>query len=104
MATLTEIATLYFNGDLINKTSSALVKAVQTYVDNIGIATIAEKSYTDTVFKNPKGEAVRVLRAVIADNEALALSAILALSDAAIQASVNASLQVFIDADEIAGA
>lgn len=98
MATLTELSTLYGDGDLINKVSSALVVEAKAIFD-LATPTAAQKAYAAKVFASPKAEAGRVLKYVLAANAGATLASIQGASDAAIQANVATAVPVFVDAD-----
>lgn len=97
MATLLELHDLFDNSDLIKKVASALLIAVKTVLD--GTPTASDRSYAAKVFSNPHSEAHRVLKFVLAENNAAAVAAITGASDAAIQTNVNDAVPVLAAAD-----
>jgi hypothetical protein len=52
-------------------------------------------TWAANVFANPDGEARRMMWAVLAQNKAASLAAILGASDATVQAAVDAAVDVF---------
>ena len=99
MATLEELAQLYNNSELIKKISAALIIRAKATLDNVATATAAEKAWAVRIFTNPHNEAHRVLRAMLAENNAASVAQITGANDAAIQGNVNTAVQLFIDAD-----
>jgi len=97
MATLTELATLYGDGDLLNKVSAAIVIAAKGLLD--GTPTAADRAYAAKVFSGPKNEAQRVLKYVLAANAAQTVAAIQGATDAAIQANVDTAVPILVAAD-----
>ena len=98
MATLDELATLYGDGDLINKISAALIIEAQNLIE-LPSPTVPQKAYAAKVFANPKAEAARVLKSLLAVNAALTVAAIQGATDASIQSQVAAVVPTFVDVD-----
>lgn len=98
MATLSELFDLYNDGDLIRRTSSALVIAAQALLD-LPTPTAAQKQYAVKVFANPRQEAERVVKSILAQNSGATVAAIQGASDTQIQTNVDAAVQLFVDAD-----
>lgn len=97
MATLDELATLYGDGDLLNKVSAAIVISAYNLLQ--GTPTAADRAYAAKVFSSPKGEAQRVLKYVLAANSAATISAIQSATDVAIQTEVDAAVVILVQAD-----
>lgn len=96
MATYLELRNLFNDGDLINRTSVAIIVAINAKLE--GTPSIADKTYAAQVLGNPQAEAKAVLMAVLAANKGVTVSAIQGSTDAALQTKVNAVVDVLIDA------
>ena len=96
MATYAELFDL-FNGEsgLKNKISVACTIKAADIVANIGAASVTEKAWAVSVFENPQGMAEKVMKFLVADNNALTIEQITGASDSAIQTKVDASLALF---------
>lgn len=100
MATLTELTSLFGDGDLTNKVAAAIIVKAQEYIDGtVPTPTAAEKAWAAKAFQSPKVEAQRILKSVLAANAGATVAAIQGASDAAIQTNVNSAVQLFIDSD-----
>jgi len=97
MATLTELSSLYGDGDLIKKISAALVIAVKDLLD--ATPTADDRKYAAKVFSGPHTEAHRALMYVLAANSGLSVAAIQGATDAAIQTNVDAVVPILRDVD-----
>ena len=97
MATLTELSDLFDNPDLIKKISAALCISVKALLD--GTPTTADRQYAAKVFAAPNAEAHRILKDVLAVNEAQTVDDIINATDAQIQNSVDAAVPFMRDAD-----
>lgn len=97
MATLTELHDLFSNDDLQVKIRSALLISVYTIIS--GTPTAADRTYAAKVFRDPKTEAERVIKYVLAANAAQDVATILAATDATIQGQVDAAVPILVLAD-----
>ena len=97
MATLTELSDLFDNPDLIKKISAALCISVKALLD--ATPTTADHQYAAKVFAAPNAEAHRILKDVLAVNEAQTVDDIINATDAQIQTSVDAAVPFMRDAD-----
>lgn len=98
MATLTELTSLFADGDLIKKISAALVISVKDLLDG-ATPTAADRAYAAKVFAGPHKEAHRALMFVLAANATASVEQIQGASDSAIQANVDAVVPVLRDVD-----
>ncbi len=104
MATYAELFDL-FNGEsgLKNKISVActikaadiVTKIIEDIANETTLVTVAEKAWAVSVFENPQGMAEKVMKFLVADNNALTIEQITGASDSAIQTKVDASLALF---------
>ena len=88
MATYTELRNLFANDEMKNKLDVAVVIAANDLL--AGTPTAAEQSWAAMVFDNPRTEGEKAYRAVLATNKNADTATILAASDTAIQAQVDA--------------
>lgn len=88
MATYMELAGLRTDSDLQDKIAVACVIAAEAKLS--GTPTAAQAAWATGVLASPGGAAKSVINAVLAANKDAAASAILAATDAAIQANVDA--------------
>ncbi len=97
MATYAELLTASANDALRQKVRVACIIAAET-VRSEAEATPNHANrmlWAKSVFMNPEAEGNRMLWAVLAQNKAAALAAILAASDAIVQTNVDAAINVF---------
>ena len=99
MASYDEIRALFANDDLKNKIEVAVIVAAEEIrSEDAGTANHTNRVlWAKGAFNDPRGCASKMLMAVLAANKALATSQIIAASDEAIQANVNAAINVFAD-------
>jgi hypothetical protein len=97
MATYAELLTASSNEVLINKIRVAVVIAAETVRTEAGTTPKhAERLvWAKQVFANPDAEARRMIWAVLAQNKAVTLAAIIGATDAAVQTAVDAAVDVF---------
>lgn len=97
MATYQELLTAAENPDLNNRIRVACIVAAETIrTELVGVTNHANRMiWAKAVFANPGAEAQRMMWAVLAQNRALALAALTGANDAAVQAAVNAAVDVF---------
>lgn len=97
MATYDELLLASENAALRNKVRVACIVAAETVrTEAPATANHAERlAWAKAVFAAPVVEAERMLWAVLAQNKAAALSAIVGATDAAVQSAVDAAVNVF---------
>lgn len=86
MATLQELASLYGDGDLIEKVSAALIIEAKSLLDSA--PTAGDRAWAAKVFRDPQSVAALTLKYVLASNAGAALAAIQGADDATIQSQV----------------
>ena len=97
MATLLELLTAAQSDVLKQKVRAACIVAASTIMtENTATPNHAGRlAWARSVYENPEVIGKKMLWAVIAQNNAVALSAITGASDAAIQTAVNAAIDLF---------
>ena len=97
MATYAELLTASSNEVLINKIRVAVVVAAEIVRTELSsVANHANRLvWAKAVFFNPDAEARRMIWAVLAQNRAATLAAIVGEDDATVQTAVNAAVDVF---------
>ena len=100
MATYLELKGLMNDSDLQDKVQVGLIVGVQAVLD--GTPTADDQKYAAHVFNNSKGEAMKALASVLAQNKAASVAAITGASDSAIETQVAGVLPT-LSAAYIAG-
>jgi len=95
MATYTELRELFGNSELLNKVEVAVIVAADGLLG--GTPAPKDKAWAAAAFSNPKAEANKALKAVLADNKDNTVAQITGASDAAIQTKVTAVVPVLVD-------
>lgn len=90
MATYLELRQLEADTPLLDRTMVAVAVAAQIFIDDAG-ATAEQLGWAQQALRNPRFEAERVLRYVLAVNKAVAVAAIQAAPDSTLQTNVNAA-------------
>ena len=98
MATYTEIRGLYNEDDFRNKVEVAVVIAAHNLINPPATPSANERAWAADVFANPRSEGDKALLSVLAENNGLDVSVILAASDSAIQTNVDAIVPALVDA------
>ncbi|MDC0003787.1 hypothetical protein OAE19_05245 [Porticoccaceae bacterium] len=96
MATYSELRELFTNSDLLEKAEVACVIAANDFLDNA--PTIAQKAWAGAVLTNPKGEAEKAVKSILADKKGATVAVILGLSDNNIKTRVGEIAQHLVDA------
>lgn len=96
MATLQELRGLFDDSDLREKIEAALVKEAQSRL--VSASTDAEKRWIAAVLIDPRTEATRAQRYVLAANAGLTVTQILQANDVAIESNVSDATDLFIAA------
>ena len=86
MATYLELRGLYQNDDLRSRLEVAITVAAHALVT--GTPTVQDSAWASRALANPRAEAEKALRFVLADNRAATTTQILAANDATLQAKV----------------
>ena len=94
MATLQELRSLFRDSDMMEKTESALIIGANDLLG--GTPTADEQKWAAAAFASPNTEARKAWMAVLAANNTLSTSQILAATDAAIKTEVNAVIPTLI--------
>jgi len=99
MATYTELRQLFADNDLRNKTDVAVIIAAEAIrVEDIGTTNHANRLiWAKTAFANPRGKSDEMLMALLASNSTASIEAIQTVTDSALQAKVDAAVDVFAD-------
>lgn len=99
MATLTELSGLLNDPTLTDKCRGAVLVAANVIKnEDSGTANHANRlKWAKLVLNDPSGQATRMLRAVLAVNNAATLAQITAADDATIQAAVNGAIDILAD-------
>ena len=99
MATYAEIRQLFSNSDLRNKVDVAVVVAAETIrVEDAGTDNHANRLvWAEQAFASPRGKSTEMLMAILAANKDLTTTQILGAADAAVQAKVDAAINIFAD-------
>lgn len=99
MATYAELRTVFGNDALRNKIEVAVIIAAEGIrTEDPGTANHANRLlWLKQAFRSPATEAVTMLKALLAANKDLEISAILAATDEQIQAKVDAAVDAFAD-------
>ena len=99
MATYTELRTLFHNSDLKNKVSVACIVAAEAIrVEDGGTTNHANRLlWAKKAFASPDNVSTEMLMALLAANKDALTATILAATDVAIQAKVDAAVDVFAD-------
>ena len=97
MATLLELLKAAQNDDLKQKVRAACMIAANMIMkeDPPPVNHAVRLAWARSVYENPEAIGKKMLWAVIAQNNAVALSAITGASDAAVQTAVNAAVDLF---------
>lgn len=97
MATYAELITASQNGVLTDKIKVACFIAAEVVRNESGATSnhANRLTWAKQVFGNPESESRRMVWAVLAQNQAATLPQITGASDAAVQAAVNAAVDVF---------
>lgn len=97
MATYAELILASQNGTLTDKIRVACIIAAEAIRTEAGTTTnhANRMLWAKQVFDNPSMEQVRMTWAVLAQNQAVALTSIVGASDSAVQTAVNAAVDVF---------
>ena len=92
MATYEEIRGLFNNSGLINRVTVAIVVAAEAVrVEDVTTANHTERlAWAVVAFASPEPEAERALKSLVASNKSLEVEAIKDVTDAQIQAKVDA--------------
>ena len=96
MATYSELRGLFTNSDLLEKAEVACVIAANDFLDNA--PTIAQKAWVAAVLTNPKSEAEKAVKSILADKKGATVTEILDLSDNNIKNRVSQIAQSLVDA------
>jgi hypothetical protein len=94
MATYAELIQAAGDSALIDKVRVACVIAADAIRQN-GAATAAQKAWARGVFNNPETPQTGLLWAVLAQNKASTLAAILGATDTQVQTAVDAAVALF---------
>lgn len=99
MASLIELRALFGNDDLKGKVQVAVIIAAEAIRgEDGGTANHTNRLlWAKQAFDNPLGTAEKMLMAVLAANSGFTVAQITGASDSAIQANVNAAVNVFAD-------
>ena len=99
MATYMELRSLFGHSDLNDKIEVAVIIAAEIIrTEDGGTVNHANRLvWAKQAFANPVSTANQMIMAMLAANNGLALGSITGASDAAIQASVEAAVDVFAD-------
>ena len=97
MATYNEIYGLHNESELINKVTVACIVAAETIMGEGDTTPNHENRLTwaASVFQNPRSESERMWWAILAANNALDVGQITSATDSAIQAQVDAHVDLF---------
>lgn len=103
MADYAEIRTLYGSSSLRNRTTTAVMVAARSILNETLPREAKRTAWANKAFSNPVGEVNRVLSAILAasleTNPTATPDQIKAVVDADLQTSVDAAVGLFIDAD-----
>ena len=97
MATYSELRQLFTNSDLLEKAEVACVIAANDFLD-LATPTIQQKAWAGAVLSDPKPEAQKALKSILADKKGSSVADILALTDNNIKNRVAAISQSLVDA------
>jgi hypothetical protein len=96
MATYLELRNLFNDGDLLNKIDVAIIVAADALI--LTTPTTAEKDWAATALGNPRPQAEKALKDLLATNKDATVGAIQGSTDAAIQTRVDAVISILVDA------
>lgn len=94
MATYSELRDLFSDDSMKNKLDVAVMKAAHAKLT--GTPTADEQKWAAAVLANPRAEAEKAYRFVLAANSAADVATILAATDAAIQTQVDAVVPALV--------
>jgi len=99
VATYAELFALHNNSALRNRVQTAVLIAAETVMTEVGTTTNHANRllWAKAVFAGPVREAERMFMAVLAANSEFTVVQITGASDAAIQANVDAHIDLFAD-------
>ena len=97
MATYTELRDLFNDDTLRNRIEVAIIIAANGLADNAN-----NNAWVAQAYSNPRAEAEKALMSVLAENNALDVTAIQTATDAALQTAVNTAVTTLVKA--LAGA
>ncbi len=97
MADYKDLRALFTNSDLLEKAEVACVIAANSFLD-LPTPTADQKRWAGVVLANPKGEAEKAVKSILADKSSATVDVILGLSDNNIKNRVAAISQSLVDA------
>ena len=97
MATYDELNTIAGSNVLVDKIARAITISANTIL-NDGAATAPRKVWAKGAFNDPQGQAQSFQNAVLAANKDASVATIEGATDAAIQANVDAAIDIFAGA------